>query len=160
MRLVRRTFGTALAELESDKSEPFLSERSICIERSPIEFFPNILLYFPLISLLWRPLCLDLKENELTFLAEKLFKIISEDIWPAALSSLPDCSFPAHWLVIFLFLIKGINYSFHFALNRGKIAWIKTSFSSWYCISIHHLLIHMFCESEISSLRREAEVVN
>ena len=36
------------------------------------------------------------------------------------MSSLPHCSFPAHWLVIFLFLIKGINYSFHFALNRGK----------------------------------------
>ena len=42
MRLVRRTFGTALAELESDNSEPFLSERSICFERSLIEFFPNI----------------------------------------------------------------------------------------------------------------------
>ena len=42
MQLVRSTFGTALAELESDESEPSLSERSICIENSAIEFFPDI----------------------------------------------------------------------------------------------------------------------
>ena len=48
MKIARKTFGTALAELESDESEPSISERSVCIEKSAIEFFPAI---SPLLSL-------------------------------------------------------------------------------------------------------------